>query len=235
MQCFSNNGLWGWGNPQGNYWQWPASVFDVISLVTRFPQQGLKASKTHGKLMREYIIHASLQKKKQLPCIYIRPHLHVEQINNFPFLTKFHLLSGEIQSHRHANKLDLWIVALGKGNRNTKMTWMVQWEKKNIVYATHIVCRHCIAHKISFRAIDAEFWSIFPRSPAFYVVSLSLLLAVVSSHLPQHISLLHSAKPIRDLRCLSSNQLPSKSLHRPLIRNHLSNQCRWLGAGTPVS
>lgn len=60
MHCSSYNGLWGWGNPQGKYWQ-QASVFDVISLVTRFPQQGLMASKIQGKLMKEYIIHASPQ------------------------------------------------------------------------------------------------------------------------------------------------------------------------------
>lgn len=58
--CCSYNGLCGWGNPQGNYWQWLASVFDVISLVTQFPQQGLSALKIHGKLKKEYIIHASL-------------------------------------------------------------------------------------------------------------------------------------------------------------------------------
>lgn len=50
----------------------------------------------------------------------------------------------------------------------------------------------------------------------------------------QHISPLYPAKPIRDFGGLISNQLPPKLVHRPLIQNHLSNQCRWLGSGTPV-
>ena len=55
----------------------------------------------------------------------------------------------------------------------------------------------------------------FPRSPPLLPLSPSLLLAVLSSHLPQHISPLHPAKPIRDLRA----SLPI---------NYHPNQCRGL-------
>lgn len=76
-----------------------------------------------------------------------------------------------------------------------------------------IECLAKFHSKFSQTAQETEFFSIFPRSPALY--SVSLLLAVLSSHLPQHISLPHPAKPIRDLRA----SIPI---------NYHPNQCRGL-------
>lgn len=68
--------------------------------------------------------------------------------------------------------------------------------------------------KVQMRQSSVDFPGL-PR--CIFSLSLSLLLAVLRSHLQHHISPLHPAKPIRDLRGLTSNQLPPKSVQRPLI------------------
>lgn len=74
--------------------------------------------------------------------------------------------------------------------------------------------------KVFQSANEAGFCSIFPTYPALYSLPLSVLLCLsplllFSSHLPQRISPLHPAKPIRDLRA----SLPI---------NYHPNQCRGL-------
>lgn len=96
--------------------------------------------------------------------------------------------------------------------KETEMTWDVLWIK----YAMYTVCRNCISHQNYIQnslKVQMRQSFIFPRYPALYFSS--FLLAVLFSLLPQHISPLYPAKPIRDLRA-------------SLPLNYHPNQCRGL-------
>lgn len=87
---------------------------------------------------------------------------------------------------------------------------------KKKMYAMHSVCRNCTSQKISLWILSKCKWGrVLWYISQISGTVLSLLLAVLSSHLPQHISPLHPAKPIRDLRA----SLPI---------NYHPNQCRGL-------
>lgn len=116
--------------------------------------------------------------------------------------------------HGHTNKLDILTVALEKETETQR--WHGCFCKKK--YTIHIVCRNCISRKISIGILSECKWGRVLScisQISHTALSLPLLLAVLSSHLPQHISPLHPAKPIRDLRA----SLPI---------NYHPNQCRGL-------
>lgn len=103
-----------------------------------------------------------------------------------------------------------WQLHHRKRNRNTHRDDLGGSVKK---YTMHIVCRNCISHKLSLKVQMRQSSVVFFQD--LLSCTLYLWLAVLFSHLPQHNSLLHPAKPIRDLRA----SLPI---------NYHPNQCRGL-------
>lgn len=183
----------------GNVWRYLAA----------FPRQGVNSFKNPWEIDKRNIERTPPSQTRRLR-ICIRPHLCVEQINTFPFLTKFHLLNGEIQSSRthqadwisrelHEEKNPQgWHCCLGK-----------QTKKEGIYDAYHHPCQSRMPPSKN----NFEFFQ--SRRGTRCCAPVSLPAVPFSRYSPQLISLWHPTKPIRDL----SASIPI---------NYHPNQCRAL-------
>lgn len=113
--------------------------------------------------------------------------------------------------HGHTNKLDILKVALEKETATQR--WHVWFCKKKKIHD------YCVEEVHVSQNSILNYLKLYKRQSSLVYfpdhLHSTLLLAVLSSHLPQHISLLHPAKPIRDLRA----SIPI---------NYHPNQCRGL-------